>query len=78
MEEQSNDSIALPSPEVLQRIRSKQDEKAFEIKEKRKQQKATDERDDAAKVIQKNYRGYKVRRELEGYGLDPSTRWTEV
>ncbi|KAF6832476.1 iq calmodulin-binding motif protein [Colletotrichum plurivorum] len=29
----------------------------------------------AATLIQRNYRGYRVRREMEGFGLDASTRW---
>lgn len=33
------------------------------------------ERDKAAKVIQKTFRGYRARRELEGYSLNASTRW---
>ncbi|KHN95559.1 IQ calmodulin-binding motif protein [Metarhizium album ARSEF 1941] len=33
------------------------------------------ERDKAAKVIQKTFRGYRTRRELEGYTLNASTRW---
>lgn len=32
----------------------------------------------AAELIQRNYRGYRSRRQLEGMGLDPSARWTEV
>ncbi|KAI9758011.1 MAG: hypothetical protein M4579_003247 [Chaenotheca gracillima] len=32
----------------------------------------------AAGTIQKNYRGYRERRQLKGLGLDPSTRWTEA
>lgn len=32
----------------------------------------------AAKLIQKNYRGYRARRQLEGMGLDASVRWSEV
>lgn len=32
----------------------------------------------AAQMIQKNYRGYRERRQLKGFGLDPSTRWIEV
>lgn len=30
------------------------------------------------KSRQRNYRGYKTRRELKGLGLDASTRWLEV
>lgn len=33
---------------------------------------------DAARTLQRTYRGYKSRRELQGFSLDPSTRWTEV
>lgn len=32
----------------------------------------------AAAVIQRTYRGYRARRELEGFGLDASTRWTHT
>ena len=30
----------------------------------------------AAKTIQKNFRGYKARRELQGFGLNASSRWS--
>ncbi|KAJ3553476.1 hypothetical protein NPX13_g10879 [Xylaria arbuscula] len=32
----------------------------------------------AAMVIQRSYRGYRVRREMQGLGLDASTRWTHA
>ncbi|MCJ1310895.1 hypothetical protein MMC25_004563 [Agyrium rufum] len=32
----------------------------------------------AAGTIQRTYRGYRERRQLNGMGLDPSTRWTEA
>ncbi|KAI9723175.1 MAG: hypothetical protein M1828_004278 [Chrysothrix sp. TS-e1954] len=32
----------------------------------------------AAQLIQRNYRGYRERRQLAGLGLDASTRWTEA
>ncbi|KAK5632648.1 hypothetical protein RRF57_008362 [Xylaria bambusicola] len=32
----------------------------------------------AATVIQRSYRGYRVRREMQGLGLDASTRWTHA
>ncbi|KAF2719896.1 hypothetical protein K431DRAFT_103262 [Polychaeton citri CBS 116435] len=35
-------------------------------------------RDAAAALIQKNYRGYRERRAMSGWGLDPSTRWMEA
>lgn len=34
--------------------------------------------EDAARKIQRNYRGYRERRQLKGYGLDASARWAEV
>lgn len=35
-------------------------------------------REAAASTIQKNYRGHRTRRQLQGFGLDPQTRWLEV
>ncbi|KAG8667439.1 hypothetical protein FPOAC1_012270 [Fusarium poae] len=34
-----------------------------------------DDQAQAARTIQKTFRGYRARRELEGFGLDASTRW---
>ncbi|KAK8043587.1 IQ calmodulin-binding domain-containing protein [Apiospora rasikravindrae] len=34
--------------------------------------------DKAATLIQRSYRGYRVRREMKGLGLDASTRWTHA
>lgn len=34
--------------------------------------------DAAARLIQRNFRGYRTRRELEGMGLDANTRWGEA
>jgi hypothetical protein len=79
MEEQQRDPLALPSPEVLRQIAEKQDAKEKEILDrKRTADRESDERDDAAKLIQKNYRGYRTRRALEGRGLDSNSRWMEV
>lgn len=85
MEEQESrettDPLALPPPEVLREIERKQNERERELAEKRRKSRKSDDderRDSAAKVIQKNYRGYRARRALKGYGLDPSTRWMEV
>jgi hypothetical protein len=36
------------------------------------------EQEQAAQLIQKNYRGYRERRQLEGMGLDANSRWSEV
>ena len=34
--------------------------------------------DDAAKTIQRNYRGYRSRREVRGCGISAAGRWHEV
>ncbi len=72
------ESLALPPPEVLREIEKRQNAKAKEIQERRKQARPQSEQDAAAAVIQRNYRGYRTRRALEGYGLDPNARWIEV
>ena len=36
------------------------------------------EQQKAAQLIQRNYRGYRERRQLQGIGLDASARWAEV
>ncbi|KAF1932454.1 uncharacterized protein M421DRAFT_417170 [Didymella exigua CBS 183.55] len=36
------------------------------------------EQQNAAQLIQRNYRGYRERRQLQGIGLDASARWAEV
>ena len=33
---------------------------------------------DAARVLQRNYRGYRERRQLKGLSLTPASRWAEV
>ncbi|KAI9680085.1 MAG: hypothetical protein M1817_005101 [Caeruleum heppii] len=38
----------------------------------------SEEEERAAGTIQRNYRGYRARRQLQGIGLDPSTRWAEA
>ncbi len=77
----SIDRLVVPPPEALRDLAEKQDARARELAEKRRQSRESPEdeqRDNAAKVIQKNFRGYRARREIRGYGLDPSTRWMEV
>lgn len=36
------------------------------------------QKEEAAQMIQKHYRGYRERRQLQGMGLDATTRWVEV
>jgi hypothetical protein len=38
----------------------------------------SEEQKQAAQMIQRNYRGYRERRQLQGMGLDASARWAEV
>ncbi|KAB8261589.1 hypothetical protein BDV32DRAFT_32513 [Aspergillus pseudonomiae] len=38
----------------------------------------TDKEQWAARVIQRTYRGYRTRRELQGCGISATTRWVEV
>ena len=38
----------------------------------------SEEQEQAAQLIQRNYRGYRQRRQLQGMGLDANSRWTEV
>lgn len=58
------------------------EEKEWEDTKRKDEQKNIDflahRESDAARTLQRTYRGYKSRRELRGFSLDPSTRWTEV
>lgn len=58
------------------------EEKEWEDTKRKEEQKNIDflahRESDAARTLQRTYRGYKSRRELQGFSLDPSTRWTEV
>ncbi|KAL6852022.1 IQ calmodulin-binding motif protein [Trichoderma novae-zelandiae] len=87
--QQYMDSLIPPSRDQFERIAHVQEEKEEEIKQRVKEQKRrshhenrrslqsnrSDERIDAARVIQKTFRGYRARREMSGFSLDPSTRW---
>ncbi|RMY84746.1 hypothetical protein D0861_06808 [Hortaea werneckii] len=81
--DKQSDPLALPSPEKLKEIAAKQDAQAQKIRERRAAQAharasvATERRTNAAELIQRNYRGYRQRRQMQGYALDPSTRWLE-
>ncbi|OAF99052.1 uncharacterized protein CC84DRAFT_415475 [Paraphaeosphaeria sporulosa] len=39
---------------------------------------SSNEQERAAQLIQKNYRGYRERRQLQGMGLDAGARWSEA
>lgn len=76
--EKARSPLDLPPPEQLREIERKQNERAAEIRARRRRESVVDERTNAAEIIQRNYRGHRDRRALKGYGLDPSTRWLEV
>ncbi|KAK4550212.1 hypothetical protein LTR36_003179 [Oleoguttula mirabilis] len=84
MDERTRDPLALPPTEKLREIAAKQDERAKENRARRAQQaqqlqqKQSLDESRAAQMIQRNYRGYRDRRAMQGYGLDPGTRWLEA
>jgi hypothetical protein len=83
------DSLVPPSKDQFERIARVQEGKEEEIRQRTKhlRQKSlqeskqslrsngSDEIRDAARIIQKTFRGYRARREMSGFTLDPSTRW---
>ncbi|KAK8181882.1 uncharacterized protein BKA78DRAFT_326942 [Phyllosticta capitalensis] len=66
--------LPVPPKEQLRAIAKAQDEKHHALRAKGDH----GEEEVAAKLIQRNYRGYRERRQLEGLRLDASTRWIEV
>jgi len=76
------DSLVPPSQETLTRISTVQEHKEEEAIMKRLSEEhgelSEEERRKAAGIIQRNYRGHRERRMLEGMSLDPSTRWLEA
>lgn len=72
------DSLRLPSESDLQRISAIQRSNEAKIGAKYHSQTASQDEHRAATVIQKAYRGYRDRRQLDGMILDPSARWTEA
>lgn len=83
---QQRDPLALPSPKVLKRIAERQDAQAAAVRARRADRRKSlgvgrtveEDQDAAARLIQRNYRGHRTRRAMEGRGLDPSIRWMEV
>ncbi|THV50464.1 hypothetical protein BGAL_0149g00060 [Botrytis galanthina] len=74
-------SLAMPPPEVIQEINHVQEEKEVEGIARRLSENpnlSEDERRKAAELIQRNYRGHRERRILEGKRLDVGTRWVEA
>jgi hypothetical protein len=76
------DSLIPPTEEEIKRISSVQEAKEEEIIRKRisieNPELSDEERTKAAALIQRNYRGYRERRQMQGMGLDPSRRWVEA
>lgn len=87
--QQYMDSLVPPSKNQFERIARVQEGKEEEIRQRTKhlrqkslqeskqnlQSNRSDEMRDAARIIQKTFRGYRARREMSGFTLDPSTRW---
>lgn len=78
------DSLVAPTHEMVEHISEAQEQKEEEVMKKRlderdgKGELDEGERERAAGLIQRNYRGHRERRMLEGMSLDPSTRWVEA
>jgi hypothetical protein len=76
------DSLIPPTDEERKHISSVQEAKEEEIIRKRismeNPELSDEERTKAAALIQRNYRGYRERRQMQGMGLDPTSRWTEA
>jgi hypothetical protein len=76
------DSLQTPTHEMVERISSIQEKKEVDAIKKRLSEDhgdlSSDEREKAAELIQRNYRGHRERRILAGMTLDPSTRWVEA
>ncbi|KAL1651264.1 hypothetical protein SLS58_000603 [Diplodia intermedia] len=70
--------LQVPSQDEIQAIARRQDAKRAAMQATKSQDQRDEEEAVAAALIQRNYRGYKQRRELAGMGLDPSTRWVEA
>jgi len=78
------DSLETPTPVEVRKIGEVQERKEIEVIKKRLSLQADngrlndEERQKAAELIQRNYRGHRERRMLNGLSLDPSTRWVEA
>jgi hypothetical protein len=66
---------------MVEKISEVQERKEEEVMQKNLRQNPDlndEEREKAAGLIQRNYRGHRERRMLAGFSLDPSTRWVEA
>ncbi|KFY82345.1 hypothetical protein V500_10605, partial [Pseudogymnoascus sp. VKM F-4518 (FW-2643)] len=75
------DSLPVPPASELARIESvqikKEDEKTLQSLSAEGES-SEGHRYAAAQLIQRNYRGYRERRQMRGWGLDPGSRWVEA
>ncbi|KAM4067259.1 hypothetical protein HRG_001240 [Hirsutella rhossiliensis] len=83
------DSLVPPDKDHFERIAHVQAQKESQARRRARQQRKSishttsseqrrsddHERAEAAQMIQKTFRGYRARREMEGFGLDAGTRW---
>src|SRR5438067_1745241 len=67
-------TLEVPSQATMNKIAQMQQQKEEEGARKRRESNAA-ERDKAAEMIQRNYRGYRERRVMKGMALNPSMRW---
>lgn len=73
------DSLVIPSYGELERISNVQQEKEEQIiKQRSSSDEMSEEQAKAAGLIQRNFRGYRERRQMEGKGLDADRRWAEI
>jgi hypothetical protein len=76
------DSLIPPTPKTISRIKIVQEQKELETLRKRWSREPVElleeQRARAAQLIQRNYRGHRERRMLNGMSLDPSERWIEA
>lgn len=76
------DSLEVPTREMVERINDVQEQKEEESMRRRMAVDDVDLNDPekvrAAGLIQRNYRGHRERRMLNGMSLDPSSRWVEA
>lgn len=72
------DSLEVQTQEMVQRIGEIQERKEEVIMQRLSGELNHEEREKAANLIQRSYRGHRERRMLNGLSLDPSTRWVEA
>ncbi|RDL33115.1 Uncharacterized protein BP5553_08554 [Venustampulla echinocandica] len=76
------DSLEMPTREMVERINNVQEQKEEEGIRRRLSVDKPDLNDEekarAARLIQRNYRGHRERRMINGMSLDPSSRWLEA